>query len=184
MIFAETKLKGAYIIDIEPIKDKRGFFARTWCKEEFLKRGLNSNLFQCNISFNKSKGTLRGMHYQDNPYQEAKLIRCVKGVIYDVILDIRPHSKTYKNWMSIILNSKDYRMLYVPEGFAHGFQTLQDNTEVFYQMSQSYKQNYAKGILWNDKTFNIAWPLHNPIISEKDNAFLPWQEGKYNVNDF
>lgn len=168
MIFTETKLSGAYVIDIEAIEDERGFFARSWCKNEFEKLGLNPKLVQCNISFNKKKGTIRGMHFQGSPYEEAKLVRCTRGSIYDVIIDLRSDSPTYLQWFSIELTSDNRKMLYIPEGFAHGFQTLEDNTEVFYQMSEYYHPENAKGIRWNDPTIDITWPLENPTISLKD----------------
>ena len=134
MKFIETGLKRAYVIEIEPILDDRGFFARSWCEKEFQNHGLNPHFVQCNISFNAKKGTLRGMHYQIPPHEEAKLVRCTQGSIYDVIIDIRPDSSTFKSWYGIVLSSINRTMLYVPEGFAHGFQTLEDNTEVFYQI--------------------------------------------------
>lgn len=168
MKFTETKLKGAFIIEIEPIKDERGFFARTWCKKKFSEQGLNTNFVQCNISFNKKKGTIRGMHYQDDPYQEAKLVRCTRGSIFDVIIDMRPESKTYKKWISVGLSPINLKMLYIPEGFAHGFQTLEDNTEVFYQMSEFYHAECAMGISWREKDLMIEWPIKDVIISVKD----------------
>ena len=169
MRFTETKLKGAYIIEPEPIQDERGFFARSWCQKEFTERGLNSNLVQCNISFNLKKGTLRGMHYQAKPHEEAKLVRCTMGAIYDVIIDIRPESPTFKQWVAVYLRTENRKMLYIPEGFAHGFQTLEDNTEVFYQMSEFYHPESAKGIPWDDCTFQIVWPeIGKRIISDKD----------------
>ena len=168
MIFNETKLKGSFIIDVEKINDDRGFFARTWDKDIFKQRKLNSDLLQCNISFNKKKGTLRGMHYQEYPYQETKLVRCTKGSIYEVMIDLRKDSKTFKQWESVELNSDEHKILYVPEGFALGFQTLEDNTEVFYQMSQIYKPEFARGIRWDNETFKIKWPHKITIISEKD----------------
>jgi len=169
LIFKETKFKGVYILEIEPIEDERGFFARTWCEEEFKVYGLNSNLVQCNISFNKRRGTLRGMHYQIPPYEEAKLVRCTKGSIYDVIIDLRPNSKTFKQWTAIELTDENRKMLYIPEGFAHGFQTLEDDTEVFYQMSQFYHPECARGIRWDDLTFSVDWPVRGDvIISYKD----------------
>jgi len=176
MIFTETKLKGAFIIEFEKLEDERGFFARTWDQNEFLQHGLNPKLVQCNISFNKKKGTLRGMHYQTKPYEEAKLVSCTKGKIYDVIIDLRPNSETYLKWYGMELNENNYQSLYIPEGFAHGFQTLEDNTEIFYQMSKYYNPNHSRGILWNDKYFEIPWPIQNPIISEKDSNFLPFKE--------
>ena len=171
MIFNETNLKGSYIIDVERINDERGFFARSWDKNIFEQRGLNSNLVQCNISFNKKKGTLRGMHYQENPYQEAKLVRCTRGSIYEVMIDLRKDSKTFNQWESVELHSDEHKMLYVPEGFALGFQTLEDNTEVFYQMSQFYIQEFSRGIRWDDETFKILWPYKITNISKKDMSF-------------
>lgn len=171
MIFKETKLKGAFIIEPEPIKDERGFFARTYCQKEFEAHGINSKLVQCNISFNAQNGTLRGMHYQDKPHQEAKLVRCSKGAIYDVIIDFRPESSTYKQWVAVELTSMNYKMLFIPEGFAHGFKTLEDNTEVFYQMSEFYHPKYARGVLWNDPAFGINWPGGEQIVSPKDSQY-------------
>lgn len=172
MKFLETDLKGAYIIETEPIFDDRGFFARSWCQRDFLEYGLNPDLVQCNISFNAKKGTLRGMHYQSKPHEEAKLVRCTRGSIYDVIIDIRPDSSTFKSWFAVELCSGKYNMLYIPEGFAHGFLTLEDNTEVFYQMSDFYYPELAKGIRWDDPLFAIKWPkISQPIISEKDLSY-------------
>jgi dTDP-4-dehydrorhamnose 3,5-epimerase len=171
MLFTETKLQGAFIIDIDRIEDERGFFARTWCQREFEAHGLCTQLAQCNISFNKSKGTLRGMHYQAAPYAEAKLVRCTSGAIYDVIIDLRPDSPTFKRWVAVELTADNRRMLFIPEGFAHGFQTLADGTEVFYQMSQFYVPEYARGVRWDDPAFKISWPAEKRIISERDQAF-------------
>lgn len=172
MKFIETPLKGAYLIEIEPISDHRGFFARSWCEQEFSDHGLNSNLVQCNISFNIKKGTLRGMHYQIKPHEEAKLVRCTQGSIYDVIIDIRPDSPTFKLWYGLNLSALNRKMLYIPEGFAHGFQTLEDNTEVFYQMSNFYHGESARGLRWNDPDLGINWILtENLIISERDNRY-------------
>jgi dTDP-4-dehydrorhamnose 3,5-epimerase len=171
LIFTETTLQGVFIIDIEKIVDDRGFFARAWDKDVFKENGLNNNLVQCNISFNKKKGTLRGMHYQDAPYQEAKLIRCTKGSVYEVMIDLRENSKTYLQWKSVELDSEKHKMLYVPEGFALGFQTLKDNTELFYQMSQFYMSEFSRGIRWDDKSFRISWPLEISVISEKDKSY-------------
>ncbi len=169
MIFSPTKLKDAYIVEPQKLEDERGFFARTWCENEFRDRGLNPNLVQCNISFNKKKGTLRGMHLQVEPYAEAKLVRCTQGAIYDAIVDLRPDSETFKQWIAVELTAINHRALYVPEGFAHGFQTLEDNTEVFYQMSQFYAPECARGYSWNDPSFQIDWPLAISVISAKDN---------------
>jgi len=171
VIFTETRLKGAYIIDIEPIEDKRGFFARSWCHREFDKHGLQADFVQCNISFNSKKGTLRGMHYQSAPREESKLIRCTRGLVYDVILDLRKTSPTFGKWISIELSAENRRMVFIPPGFAHGFQTLEDDTEVFYQISEYYYPECARGVHWGDPKFNIVWPLNNKIISERDAAF-------------
>ena len=171
MKFAETPLKGAYLIDLNLLEDERGFFARSWCRQEALKVGLNPDVVQCNISFNKKKGTLRGMHYQDNPHEEAKLVRCVRGAIFDAIIDLRPDSITLKKWFAVELTEENKKMLYIPEGFAHGFQTLADNTEVLYQMSEFFHPECARGIRWNDPLFSIEWPYDERIISEKDQQY-------------
>ncbi len=170
MIFSETKLSGVYVIEIEKIEDERGFFSRIWDKDEFSKVGLGTEFVQTSISSNKRKGTIRGMHYQTKPYEEDKIVRCVKGEIFDVVVDLRPDSKTFKEWFSIKLSSDNYKMLYVPKGFAHGFQTLEDNTEVFYQISEYYNSKHAKGVKWDDDTFQIKWPLKATVISQKDSS--------------
>jgi dTDP-4-dehydrorhamnose 3,5-epimerase len=174
--FTETKLSGAYLIELEPITDERGFFARTWCQQEFEAYGLNPNLVQCNISFNKKKGTLRGMHYQVAPHEEAKLVRCTRGAIYDVITDLRPESSTFKQWIAVELTADNLQMLYIPEKFAHGFQTLEDNTEVFYQMSEFYHPECARGIRWDDSAFKLKWALETMIISMKDKSYCFFKE--------
>lgn len=171
MIFTETKLSGAFIIDIEPREDKRGFFARSWCEDEFKEHGLNPRLVQCNISFNKKRGTLRGMHYQTAPFAEAKVVRCTMGAMYDVIIDLRPVSPTFKQWISVELTAENRRALYVPEEFAHGFQSLMDNTEVFYQMSEFFHSECALGVRWDDPAFEVVWPTESPIISNKDSKY-------------
>lgn len=171
MIFQQTKLSGAYIIDPERLEDERGFFARTWCEKEFREQGLNPRLVQCNISFNLKKGTLRGMHYQMAPYEEAKLVRCTKGAIHDVIVDLRTDSPTFKECATFVLSSKNRQMLYIPEGFAHGFITLGDNTEVFYQMSEIYSEDCARGFRWNDPAFGIRLPLEVAVISDRDRNY-------------
>ncbi len=168
MIFTETKLKGAFIIDLEKRFDERGFFARTFCANEFAAHGLKTNMVQGNMSLSKQKGTLRGMHYQVDGAEEAKLIRCTKGAILDVIIDIRKDSATYCEHIAVELTDENHRMLYVPEGFAHGFITLVDNIEVSYQVSQFYTPGKEKGIRWNDPLFNIQWPTSSPVVSEKD----------------
>jgi dTDP-4-dehydrorhamnose 3,5-epimerase len=171
MIFTETKLPGAYLIQIERHEDERGFFARTWCQHEFEENGLNPSLVQCNLSHNARKGTLRGMHYQDVPYQEAKLVSCIRGAIYDVIIDIRPGSPSFGAHLGAILTAQTHEMLYVPEGFAHGFLTLEDETQVFYQMSEFYAPDYARGFRWNDPTFNVQWPAEVRVISTRDASY-------------
>jgi dTDP-4-dehydrorhamnose 3,5-epimerase len=171
MIFKETKLKGSYIIEIDSIGDERGFFARSFCAKEFEKYGLNPRIAQCNISYNEKKGTLRGMHYQVAPYEEAKLVRCTMGAIYDVTLDLRPDSPTFKQWVATELTANNRRILYIPEGVAHGFQTLEDHTEVFYQMSEFYYPECAKGVRWNDLTFGIFWPVDVQMISIGDQQY-------------
>jgi dTDP-4-dehydrorhamnose 3,5-epimerase len=168
MKFTSLPLAGAFLIAPEPREDARGFFARAFCREEFAQHGLNPHLEQCNISFNWKKGTLRGMHYQTAPYAEVKLVRCTRGAIYDVIVDIRPHSSTFKKWAGFELTAENRQMLYVPEGFAHGYQTLEDSSEVFYQVSASYAPQHAKEVRWNDPAFGIRWPVEVTAISEKD----------------
>lgn len=158
MIFTETALEGAYIIEPEKLADERGFFARAWCQHEFEAQGLNPRLTQCNISYNARQATLRGMHYQAAPHAEAKLVRCTRGAIHDVIIDLRPDSETYKQHVAVLLDADHHKMLYIPEGFAHGFQTLEDDTEVFYQMSAVYSPEAARGVRWDDPLFSIDWP--------------------------
>ena len=170
MIFTETKLKGAFIVEPERLEDDRGFFARSWCQREFEWHGLNPRLEQCSISFTKQKGTLRGMHYQVVPYAEAKLVRCTAGSIYDAIIDLRPQSPTFRQYIGLVLTALEHNMLYVPEGFAHGFLTLEDNVEVFYQMSKCYSEEHAKGLRWNDPAFGIEWPLTPSIMSDRDRS--------------
>lgn len=176
MIFTETNLPGAYIIELRPSHDERGFFARSWCQREFAARGLKTEVRQCNISFNKQKGTLRGMHYQAKPHEEAKLVTCIRGAVHDVIIDLRSNSPTFKQWLGVELNHQDRRMLYIPEGFAHGFQTLEDNTEVFYYMFEFYHPESARGIRWDDPVFAITWPLDVAKLSPNDKSY------KTNVN--
>ena len=168
MIFKETALQGAYIIEMEAFEDERGYFARTFCSNEFAALGLNSNVAQCSISYNALRGTLRGMHYQVEPHAETKLVQCVRGSLYDVIVDLRLLSETYCCWFGVELNEDNRRLLYVPEGFAHGFQTLQDDTSVYYQITEFHFPQSARGVRWNDPVFGIEWPISEPIISEKD----------------
>jgi dTDP-4-dehydrorhamnose 3,5-epimerase len=171
MIFTKTVLNDAMIVDIERKEDDRGFFARSWCRKEFEAHGLNPNLAQCNISFNPKKGTLRGMHLQVKPYEEAKIVRCTRGSLCDVIVDLRPDSPTYKKHLSVVLTSENRRMLYVPEGFAHGFLTLEDATEVSYQISEFYRPESQLGFRWDDPAFAIAWPAEVRLISDRDRSY-------------
>jgi dTDP-4-dehydrorhamnose 3,5-epimerase len=168
VIFIETELKGACVIEIEKLNDHRGFFARAWCQKEFEEHNLVSRVKQANVSYNKKKGTLRGMHYQLSPYEETKLVRCTRGSIYDVIIDLRPGSPTYTQWFGVELTAENYKMLYVPENFGHGFQTLEDDTEVTYQVSQFYTPGSERGIRWDDPAFSIVWPSAVQVISDKD----------------
>lgn len=171
MQFAETRLKGVYAIVPDLIEDERGFFARTFCQKEFEAHGLRPTLVQCSVSFNKKKGTLRGMHYQVPPHEEAKLVRCTRGAIYDVVLDLRPSSPTFKQWVAEELTAANRRMVYIPEGFAHGFQTLADHTEVSYQMSEFYHPECARGVRWDDPAFKIDWPVADAIVSKRDQSY-------------
>ena len=171
VIFTETALSGAFIIDPEKIADSRGFFARTWCQREFERHGISFRPVQCNVSYNKTRGVLRGMHYQSAPHQEAKLIWCCKGAIHDVIIDLRPASPTITQHTSVVLSAENRRMLYIPEGLAHGFQTLEPETEIFYQMSEFYAPEYARGVRWNDPAFGIQWPNADRLISDRDQSY-------------
>lgn len=171
MIFKQTKLKGVFFIEPEELVDERGFFARSFCRKEFEKYDLNPEVAQCNISFNLKKGTLRGMHYQVPPSEEAKLVRCTRGALYDVILDIRPDSPTFKHHFGLLLTADNRLALYIPEGFAHGFLTLEDNTEVFYQMSEFYAPDTARGLRWNDPAFSIPWPIEVEVVSDRDSSY-------------
>jgi dTDP-4-dehydrorhamnose 3,5-epimerase len=171
MIFTETGLEGAFIVDIERREDERGFFARSWCAEEFGARGLNPRVVQCSVSFNARKGTLRGMHYQAKPHEEAKLVRCTMGSLCDVIVDLRPRSRTYAGHLTAVLTAENRRMLYVPEGFAHGFITLDDATEVLYQISEAYAPKSQRGFRWNDPAFGIVWPAEVRVISDRDRSY-------------
>jgi dTDP-4-dehydrorhamnose 3,5-epimerase len=168
-------LAGAYQIEIQPTSDERGFFARTWCAEEMREFGLDFQFVQCSISYNERRGTLRGMHYQAQPHSESKLVRCTAGVIYDVLLDLRPESPTFRGWISIELTSANRKAVYVPAGFAHGFQSLSDRSEVFYQISESYLSDCSRGVRWNDPAFGIKWPIETAILSERDRSFPDFQ---------
>lgn len=171
MIFTETTLEGAFLIEPEPIVDERGSFARMFCKNLFLERGLNATWVQCNSSVNSRKGTIRGMHFQIPPGAEIKTVNCVRGAIYDVIVDIREDSPSRGRWYGCTLTEENQHILYIPEGFAHGFQTLADNTSVYYQMSQFHVPDCARGVRWNDPAFGIEWPLPVSSISAKDSEF-------------
>jgi dTDP-4-dehydrorhamnose 3,5-epimerase len=168
MIFTELSLKGAFLIQPERAADERGFFARSWCSREFAAHGLNPALVQCNLSFNERAGTVRGLHYQKSPHGEAKLVTCFQGAIYDVIVDIRPESPTCRQWLALELTGENLWSLYIPEGFAHGFQTLEDRTLVFYQMSEFFYPQGAAGIRWDDAALKITWPLAVSVISSRD----------------
>jgi len=174
MRFNETSLKGVFLIELDLLKDERGFFARTFCSQKFSQHGLNPRFDQCNISYNHKKGTLRGMHFQAAPHAEAKLIRCIRGAIFDVVIDLRSESATFEQWIGIELSARSAEMLYIPEGCAHGFQTLEDNTEIFYQMSYPFIPEAASGVSWNDPHFNIKWPCAERIISTKDQSYPPY----------
>jgi dTDP-4-dehydrorhamnose 3,5-epimerase len=172
MRLTRLEIPDVWLVQPERRTDPRGFFARTFCAAEFAAHGLPTAFPQCNISFNTERRTLRGLHWQDDPHPEGKLVRCTRGAIFDVAVDIRPASPTYGRWVGATLSAVDADALYIPPGFAHGFQTLLDETEVFYQMSESYVPNMARGLRWNDPTLAIAWPLADPILSERD-AALP-----------
>lgn len=174
MIFTETKLKGAFIIDVELLVDQRGAFSRTFCAQEFAQHGLKPTVAQCNLSFNHQAGTLRGLHYQVPPAAETKLVRCTKGAIYDVIVDMRPDSPTYQQHIGVELTADNRRALYVPELFAHGYQALTDGAEVIYQVGEFYTPGYERGLRYDDPTFGITWPLPVTVISEKDASWPPF----------
>lgn len=171
MKFHRTVIPDVFEIQIEPVPDERGVFARTWCQNEFGSHGLNPKLVQCSLSFNSRKGTLRGMHYQVLPFAETKLIRVTSGAVHDVVLDLRPQSPTFKKWVAVDLTARDRNMVYVPEGCAHGFLTLEDNSEVFYQMSEVYNAESARGVRWDDPAFQIKWPGKVEVISERDRNY-------------
>jgi dTDP-4-dehydrorhamnose 3,5-epimerase len=178
VIFIEAPLEGAFVIEPEPHSDERGFFARTWCRREFEARGLETRVAQCSISVSLRAGTLRGMHYQAAPYEEVKLVRCTRGAIFDVIIDLRPASPTFARHYPVILSASNRRMLYVPRGVAHGFQTLEDNTEVAYQMSEFHQPDYARGVRWNDPAFGIEWPAAaERTIARRDEGYPDFDRG-------
>jgi dTDP-4-dehydrorhamnose 3,5-epimerase len=181
MIFTKTKLKGVHIIEPEKLGDERGFFARSFDSEIFRKNGLNPEVRQCNMSYNRKKGTLRGFHFQLPPYQEAKYLRCIRGKVYDIVVDLRQKSETYKQWVNIELSADNYKMVYVPEGCANAFQTLTDEVELIYQASQVYMPKYERGLRWNDPFFKIDWPSEPTIMSEKDKSWPLFKEGLYQM---
>jgi dTDP-4-dehydrorhamnose 3,5-epimerase len=176
MIFTPAPLEGAYIIDIERKADSRGFFARTWCRDEMLAHGLADQIVQCSVAFNFRKGTLRGMHYQAAPYEETKLVRCTMGSFFAVGIDLRPGSSTFRKYFHAVLSAENHRSIYIPKGFAFGYQTLNDNTEVFYQMSQTYMPEYSRGVRWDDPAFGIVWPDDERIILDRDRNYPDFNE--------
>lgn len=171
MKFLPTPLAGAYVVELERIEDERGFFARSFCQDEFRKQGLKTAIAQCNVSWNRKRGTLRGLHYQAAPHEEAKVVHCTRGAVWDVIVDLRTGSPTRLRWHAQELNADNRFALYVPQGFAHGFQTLADGTEVLYQMSESYHPDLARGLRWDDPRLGIRWPLPEPTLSERDRSY-------------
>ena len=171
MKFLPTPLAGAYLIELEQLDDERGFFARSFCQNEFKAHGLDPVVAQCNVSFNRRRGTLRGLHYQAAPHAEAKLVRCTRGAVWDVIVDLRKGSLTVRQWHAAELTAENRRALYVPAGFAHGFQTLADDTEVLYQMSEFYHPESARGVRWDDPALGIDWPVPDPILSNRDRSY-------------
>jgi dTDP-4-dehydrorhamnose 3,5-epimerase len=175
MKFVETALKGVFEIEVEPKSDERGFFARVWCQSEFEKNELNPKVAQCSVSFNHRRGTLRGIHYQAAPHSEAKLVRCIRGAVYDVAVDLRRDSPTFKRWVSVILSADNRKALYIPEGCGHGFLTLEDNTEVLYQMSEFYVPEAGRGVRWNDAAFDVRWPDEVRVICERDRTYPDFQ---------
>jgi dTDP-4-dehydrorhamnose 3,5-epimerase len=177
MLFTPTDVNGAFIIEPSKIADERGFFALAWSRSAFLEQGLNADLVQCNVSFNYTKGTLRGMHYQLAPHSEAKLIRCTKGSVYDVAVDIRRGSPTFGAWCGVVLDASNHRALYVPEGCAHGYLTLEDDCEVFYQMTAGYAPSHARGLRWNDPKFGVLWPGDVAVINERDRTYPDFAAG-------
>lgn len=175
MIFRELEIPGVYLVEPERHADIRGFFARTWCREELEAQGLDPALAQCNISHNKLKGTVRGMHWQAEPWPESKLVRCTSGAIWDVALDLRRGSPTYLRHVGVELTRENRRALYVPVGVAHGFQSLEDDSEVFYQMSEFFHPEASRGVRWDDPAFSIEWPLPVAILSQKDRSWPDWE---------
>ena len=176
MTFTPLALAGAYLVEAEVQADERGFYARTWCAEEFRRHGLSDRLEQTGFSHNRYRGTIRGLHRQVAPWAQDRLVRCSRGAIYDVIVDLRPQSATHRRWLSVELTAARAVMLFVPEGFAHGFQTLEDETEIFYQMSEAYHPEAERGVRWNDPGLAVTWPIENPTVSEKDRAYRDFED--------
>lgn len=183
MIFHPLEIPGAFLLEPQRLEDRRGFFARTYCRNELEERGLDPTVVQSNVSVNHSQGTVRGMHYQAAPHEEIKLVRCTTGAIFDIILDLRPTSPTFKQHLGLELNAENRHSLYIPAGLAHGFQSLQDHTEVFYQMSEFYYPESARGVRWNDPAFDIRWPLEISEISSKDLSFPDFRESTCRATD-
>jgi len=179
MIFTETKLGGVYVIEPEPLTDERGYFSRIFCKKEFQEKGIRFSIEQVNRSVTEKKGVIRGMHFQSAPMAEAKIIQCTKGAIYDVAIDLREESPTFKQWIAVELTAENKKMLFIPEGLAHGCQSLVENCEVLYFMSEYYEPKCSKGVLWNDPLFGIDWPIENPMLSEKDKN---WPSFKFSTS--
>ncbi|MFO0902210.1 MAG: dTDP-4-dehydrorhamnose 3,5-epimerase [Pirellulales bacterium] len=171
MRFVPTKLAGAYLVELEPVQDERGCFARTWCRRTFADQGLVADLVQCSMSHNRRRGTLRGMHFQRAPHEETKLVRCSRGAVFDVIIDLRPDSPTFRQWAGFELTADNFRSLYIPPGLAHGFQTLADEVDVSYMMSNWHESASASGVRWNDPAFGIEWPLTPSVISDRDRNY-------------
>ncbi|MES1260467.1 MAG: dTDP-4-dehydrorhamnose 3,5-epimerase [Acidobacteriota bacterium] len=178
MIFHETKLQGVYAISLERLPDDRGFFARSWCSREFQEQGLIPALVQCSVSFSAKRGTLRGLHYQAEPSPESKLVRCTRGAIHEVVVDLRPASATFRQWISLTLSAANREMVFVPHGCAHGFLTLADETELFYQMSEFYRPELARGVRWDDPCFGIVWPEEPVVMSERDRGYPDFRSGE------
>jgi dTDP-4-dehydrorhamnose 3,5-epimerase len=179
MVFNETKLKGAFVIEIQKAEDERGYFGRAWCRREFEEHGLDAHLAQCNVSFSVKQGTLRGMHYQDPPFAETKLVRCTAGAVYDVAVDLRPDSATFMQWTAATLTADNGKMMYVPKGFAHGFLTLADNCGVFYQTTEFFAPDHYRGVRWNDPRLKIAWPGEVTVIAKRDAEWEPCDSANF-----
>jgi dTDP-4-dehydrorhamnose 3,5-epimerase len=178
--FEPTALEGVFVVQLEIKEDDRGFFARTFCRSTFEDMGLDPAIHQCSISHNRRNGTLRGMHFQRAPHAETRLVRCTAGAIFDVVLDLRPESETFRKWTSVELTRENFKMMYVPKGCAHGFQTLRNDTDVFYQMSDPFSQNSATGVRWDDPAFGIEWPaVETRTISEKDRSWPDFSEATF-----